>query len=314
MFITVAICTLNRAASLRRALESMAAMRLPDDLEWEIVIVNNNCTDDTDAVIGTFAERLPVRQAFEPKRGLSHARNRAIDTAKGKYLVWTDDDVVVDPGWLAAYADAFRHWPQAAVFSGPIIPRYAPPVPRWVEDGAPILAPTVFAACNLGDCVLPLSVAEGRVPYGPNFALRATEQREFSYDPDLGHAPGRWRRGEEVDVIERVLRSGATGFWLPAARLEHCSDAGQQTTRYVARYFTTAGETIAFRESDKAVLMWFGAPRWAWRQLIQGWIAYHLCRLIAPAPIWVKYLKDFSQARGVIRYWRRTRFYGSAGE
>ena len=121
---TVAICTLNRAELLRRTLDWPAVMRLPDDADWEVVVVsNNNCIDHTDAVIKAFADRLPIRREFEPERGLSHARNRAVDAAKGDYIVWTDDDVVVAPGWLAAYIEAFRRWPEAAVFGGPIIPR-----------------------------------------------------------------------------------------------------------------------------------------------------------------------------------------------
>ena len=132
MFITIAICTFNRAESLRRTLDSLVAMRVPSDLSWEIVIVNNNSTDHTDEVISEYVGRLPVRWEFEPRPGKSNARNRAIDVAKGEYIVWTDDDVVVDTGWLTAYVEAFRRWPEAAVFGGRIMPRYEAPVAKWV--------------------------------------------------------------------------------------------------------------------------------------------------------------------------------------
>jgi glucosyl-dolichyl phosphate glucuronosyltransferase len=307
IFVTVAICTLNRAESLRRTIVSLVAMRVPDDLDWEVVVVNNNCTDHTDAVIEEFAGRLPLRREIEPQRGLSRARNRAVDAAKGDYIVWIDDDVVVDPGWLTAYVEAFRRWPEAAVFGGPIVPRYAPPVPKWIAESKAILGPTVFAGCDLGNQALPLSVAAGRVPYGPNFGFRAVEQRNFRYDPGLGHGSGRRRRGEEVDVIERMMTAGATGYWVPQARVEHCSDAGQQTIRYVVRYFATAGETEAYREGHKGAPLWFGVPRWLWRRLIAGWVGYHVHRLISPAPVWVRHLKNYTYAWGAIRYWRSER-------
>src|SRR5947207_180454 len=102
MRVTVAICTFNRAESLRRTLESVAALHLPEALDWEVVVVNNNSTDHTDSVIESFKERLPIRREFEPQPGASNARNRAVYVAKGDYFVWTDDDVVVDNGWLAA--------------------------------------------------------------------------------------------------------------------------------------------------------------------------------------------------------------------
>lgn len=301
MIITVAICTLNRAESLRRTLESLASMQLWDDLSWEIVIVNNNCTDHTDEVISAFVDRLPLRREFEPQRGLSRARNRAVETAKGDYIIWTDDDVVVDPGWLAAYGKAFRRWPEAAVFGGRIIPKYTTPVPKWIAESEAILWDTVFAGRDFGDEFLPLS--EMRLPYGPNFALRATEQRMFRYNTDLGHAANQRRRGEETDVVMRILRSGASGYWVPQAQVEHCSDATQQTRDYVARYFATCGETMAFNERPAAPLL-FGVSRWLWRRLAEEWVGYQIHRLVSPAPVWVKHFAAYWYISGQIRYWR----------
>jgi glycosyltransferase involved in cell wall biosynthesis len=134
VFVTVAICTFNRAESLRRTLDSLAVMRVARDLAWELIVVNNNSTDHTDAVIAEYRHRLPMRREFEPRPGLSNARNRAIAAARGEYIVWTDDDVVAGAGWLAAYAEAFRRWPDAVVFGGRIKPRYEPPVARWVAE------------------------------------------------------------------------------------------------------------------------------------------------------------------------------------
>ena len=182
MQVTVAICTLNRAESLRRTLDSLAAMRVPNDFDWEVVVVNNNCTDHTDEIIAAFAGRLPVRREFEAQRGLSRARNRAVDVAKGDYFVWTDDDVMVDPGWLTAYTEAFRRWPEAAVFGGPIIARYETPVAKWLAESEALLF-GVFAIRDFGSESLPLCVSEQRIPLGANFALRAAEQRAFRYDP-----------------------------------------------------------------------------------------------------------------------------------
>src|SRR5258708_9599607 len=118
MFVTVAVCTFNRAESLRRTLDSLVAMRVARDLAWELSVVNNNSTDHTDGVIAEYRDRLPMRREFEPLHGHSNARNRAIAAAGGEYIIWTDDDVIVGTGWLAAYAGAFRRWSDAAVFGG----------------------------------------------------------------------------------------------------------------------------------------------------------------------------------------------------
>jgi len=112
MFITVGICIYNCAELVRQTLASPAAMRPRSDVFWEIAIANNNSTEHTDQVIGEYADRLPLQREFEPRRGGFMRPNRAIDVAKGEYILWTDDDVIVDAGWLAAYVEAFRRWPR----------------------------------------------------------------------------------------------------------------------------------------------------------------------------------------------------------
>lgn len=307
MFVTVAICTRNRAESLRRTLDSLAALQIPNDLTWEIVIVHNS-TDHTDEVIGAYLDRLPVRKELETQAGLSNARNQAIDAAKGEYIVWTDDDVIVDPCWLSAYVEAFRCWPEAAVFGGRIKPRYELPVTRWVAEAETLLQGP-FAIRDFGECVLPLSIAGYRIPFGANFAVRSKEQRTFRYDPNLGAAPNRPRSDEEIDVITRLLETGATGYWIPGAVVEHCIGRDRQTLSYIAAFYECNGETWAFRTAASTVKapFWFGIPRRIWPRLLVWWLLYQLSHSVFPAPVWVKYLKAYSYNKGVVRYWLRRR-------
>ena len=281
--ITVAICTCNRASSLRQTLCSLRDIAVPDDLAWELVVVNNNCTDETDRVLEEFTGLLPLRREFEPRQGASHARNRVLEVARGDYIVWTDDDVIVDRDWLAAYARAFRRWPDAAVFGGFIRPRYEEPVASWIIENETLLGgPLVIR--DFGDKPVLLSVQERRFPYGANFAVRASEQRMFRYNPDLGIGPGRGRLGDEVDVVERILRSGATGYWIPDARVWHCIGRDRQTIRFVARYSAAWGETLAFQRNDTAGGFWLGVPRWMWRRLLEEWLRYRIHRLTSSSP------------------------------
>ncbi len=303
MLITVAICTLNRAESLRLTLESLAAMRVVADLDWELVVVNNGCTDRTDEVIAGFAGRLPVRREFEPQRGVSNARNRAVTAARGHYIVWTDDDVIVDPAWLAAYVEAFRRWPEAAVFGGPILPHYEAPVVKWVLEAEALLRDP-YAVRDFGDTPLALSVAEGRLPYGANFAIRTTEQRRFRYNPELGYGPGRRRLGEETQVIQRILRSGKIGYWVPAAKVGHRIGHDRQTTGYIARYFAGYAETLAFFGHSRGGPLWFGVPRWLWRQLLHSWVRYQFHRRQSPASVWVRSLQQYALILGLVRHSR----------
>src|SRR5438105_3257885 len=106
MQVTVAICTWNRARLLDQTLTRMRELAVPTGLSWELLVVNNNCTDDTDAIIAKHADALPIRRLLETKQGLSNARNCALENMRGELLIWTDDDVLVDEGWLRAYVDA----------------------------------------------------------------------------------------------------------------------------------------------------------------------------------------------------------------
>jgi glycosyltransferase involved in cell wall biosynthesis len=231
MLISIAICTLNRAESLRRTLESLTTIRQPPD-PWEVIVVNNGGTDHTDAVIEAFADRLPIRGECEPQRGLSHARNHAVLGAKGDYIVWTDDDVIVDRGWLAAYANAFRRHPDGAVFGGKIIERYLRPSPRWIRSFIG------FAARDLGDAEVALT--PDKPPYGANYAINTFAHKFFPYDPMIG--PGTRRACEETDVIRRMLGAGAPGYWIPGAIVEHIVPPQRQTLKAILRYHTAIGE------------------------------------------------------------------------
>ena len=282
------------------------------EIDWELVVVNNNCTDHTDAVIAGFANLLPIRREFEREPGQSNARNRAIEVATGDYILWTDDDVIVDPGWLAAYANAFRSRPEAAVFGGPIRPKYESPAVKWIIDSERLLGGP-YCIRDLGDAATPLSVAGNRLPLGANFAIRTVEQRAFRYDPELGLTPLRQRRGDEHDVIERILQAGAIGYPVPGAIVEHCIGRERQTIDYLRRYYAGAGEQDAFVERYKGHgqrgPFWFGVPRWLWFGLVEGWLLYHLHRPLSPGPVWVRHLKLYAYASGAIQFWRRERRY-----
>jgi glycosyltransferase involved in cell wall biosynthesis len=248
--VSVAICTRNRAGPLRALLDSACALRIPPGLSWELLVVDNGSDDDTAGVVHAYAGRLPLRRVDEPKAGLSHARNRAVGEARGRYICWTDDDVLLDPGWLAAYVDAFGRHPEAAIFGGRIFPELEQPAPAWCEsnkDFWPLSC--VFARRDMGDEVRPIRVAEG-TPWGANFAVRAREQQLFPYDPALGLSPDHGRVGEETDVIHRILAAGGTGWWVPESKVRHVIAGPRQTREQVFRHFRRAGATAAYLGAD----------------------------------------------------------------
>ena len=83
MRIDVAICTWNRSRLLAPTLERLRELEVPQHVDWQVIVVDNNCTDDTAATLQRFAGRLPLRTTFEPRPGHSNARNRAVAEATG---------------------------------------------------------------------------------------------------------------------------------------------------------------------------------------------------------------------------------------
>src|ERR1700683_3449953 len=99
--ITVLLCTHNRAQSLPIALESIATQILPQSVGWEILVVDNNSSDETRQVVDDFCRRCPqIRYLFESKQGISHARNSGIQNARGEILAFIDDDETAGIDWL----------------------------------------------------------------------------------------------------------------------------------------------------------------------------------------------------------------------
>jgi glycosyltransferase involved in cell wall biosynthesis len=294
---TVAMCTWNRAALLFRALEQLTRVQQPRG-GWEVVVVNNNSTDETERVLDAFVGELPLRRVFEDAPGLSHARNAAIRHATGDYIVWTDDDVLVDKDWLCAYERAVDRWPEATVFGGPVRPRFEGTPPRWLSAAWQDVG-SAFATRELGVEAFELA-SGGKVPYGPNFIVRMLEQRQFLYDPTLGRKQADGTLGEETAVIRAILASGRTGWWVPDAVVEHWIPKERQTTRYLRSYYALVGKTL-YRRNPHGAPMLSGGPRWLWRKTLQAQMAYAFARLSGNPHRWLKSLAEASILWGAIK-------------
>jgi glycosyltransferase involved in cell wall biosynthesis len=281
MKFSVAICTWNRADLLKQTLEHFCQLRDDDRFAWELIIVNNNSTDDTDKVIHEFAERLPIISVFEPIQGHSQSRNAAVAHATGDYLIWTDNDVLVDPNWLTAYYEAMVVNPHIVFWGGPIEPQFESPCPLWLEQTWEICKP-VFATRMLGDAPLPLD--EKTLPYGANFAIRLDVQRQFLYDTRFGRKANGMQGEDETAVLRKIAQAGHAGLWVPAARLQHFIPDDRATEAYIRRYFVAQGLTnIA---CGKIV-------RNRWGAFLESWYCtflYRVKRHFAPPIQWVSHM------------------------
>lgn len=232
---TIAICTRNRAPLLLRCLAALAAAEKPSS-SFEIVVVANDCSDDTVPVAERFADRLPMVVVAEPRGGLSHARNRAIDEARGRLIVWLDDDALVRPGFLRAYAAAMAASPRCSIFGGVIVPRLDGEPPAWLLAGLDVVE-GAYAARRRATADVFADV-DADLPFGANYGMVTDAQRRFRFDPELGRRPGSpFAGGEEIAVMRAAIAAGHHGCWVPEAIVDHLIGPERQSEAWLWGYF-----------------------------------------------------------------------------
>lgn len=241
--ISVAICTYNRADSLEKTLDIFTRQTRVEDIAWELLLIDNHSTDDTRAVADSFRTRSPLRYFMEPNQGLSNARNRALREFAGDVLLFTDDDVELDPGWLSAYASALRDFPDADFFGGRILPSWPRGAPAWLVDPSLSLISGLLGYYDLGESVRELAAAEP-TPFGANFAIRRRlGERLGPFRTDLGVKGGNPGRGEEAEYFDRAIRAGSAGVYVGNAVCYHRQDPERFKPAYLYRYGIEKGRT-----------------------------------------------------------------------
>ena len=164
MEFTVIICTYNRASNLPRCLDALAAQQAVDGREWEVLVVDNNSTDNTPEVVADLAEKLPikVRYAHESEQGLNYARNTGIRESMGKYFSYVDDDILVSPVWLTSLFEAFEANDADAV-GGRIHLDPSITLPKWIRPDTDMLG--FLGYQDFGENALRLD-GNNRYPFG----------------------------------------------------------------------------------------------------------------------------------------------------
>jgi glucosyl-dolichyl phosphate glucuronosyltransferase len=266
--ITVILCTYNRCQSLAKALESAAALVLPESAEWEVLVVDNNSGDRTRAVVEDFCNREPgrFRYLFEPRPGKSNALNAGIREARGDIVAFMDDDVKVDPAWLRNLTAPLRdsRW---AGSGGPVFLEWFCSPPRWLSlEGRYALAP--LAGFNPGAEAAELT----EPPFGTNMAFRRTMFDKYgSFRTDLGPSPDGEIRDEDTEFGRRLIAGGERLRYEPSAIVYHPVSEDRLRKRYFLKWWFGKGcADIRQRGIPPSALCCWGIPLNLWRRLGVG--------------------------------------------
>lgn len=242
MELSVIICTYNRAKYIYNVLRSIAVGTFPHE-RYEIVVIDNNCSDNTSDELERFATDYPdvnLNVVKEQRQGLSNARNRGIAESCSDILVYVDDDATVNSGYLSAYYDFFRENPDADAAGGPIIPDYeSGNEPVWMTYH---LKRLLTGYLYFGD--REREFPNDNYPGGGNSAYRRRVfDRVGLYNTALGRNGESLVGGEEKDIFSKMKNAGMKFRYLPDAVLFHSIPEYKLQKGYFDRLTCGIGES-----------------------------------------------------------------------
>lgn len=276
--VSVVISTYNRCKILPLALESIITQESAG-VSFEVVVVDNNSNDQTRQVIESFIARghSNIKYIFEGRQGLSHGWNTGISNASAPIIAFTDDDLCMEPNWIASIKRSFDEHPEVDYIGGSIVARWPVERPDWC-------VPTVYAG--------PLAITEyGDVPFyidkdSPvcmisKYFRREAFERIGCFDPDFGRVKDSIGSAEDHELQLRLWSAGGVGLYVPHVVVNVDVPLERMTKAYHRRWHAghgrycammrikeildTDGRLVGIQPSTSKL---FGTPAFVYRELL----------------------------------------------
>jgi glycosyltransferase involved in cell wall biosynthesis len=254
--IDLVVCTYNNAALLDRGLDALARQRVGPGVDWSVLVVNNNCTDETPEVLEKHlrAGLLPLRVVVESVQGLTPARVRGVRETAGEWVAFVDDDCLLAEDWVEQAARFAAGHPECGGFGGQVIPEWETPPPPYVLGNL-----YAYACKSHGETPhrRPWIAGAGMVVRREALDACGWLERQFLED----RKGARLVSGGDMEI---ALRVGARyELWHnPACRLRHFIPARRMSREYLRRVTRGLG---ASRHNAEAL---------RWKGSYAGWLLY----------------------------------------
>lgn len=290
MDLSLIICTWNNSKRLEITLDSIARCKIPVGLNWELVLVNNNCTDNTDEVVKKFSGKLPLLYVYEPRQGLSRAKNAGLRASSGKLILFTDDDVKPCRGWIDTYWNAYQSNPDGYYWGGPIVSEFeVPPKDMELID----FAPFSVKGQSFGSTSRVLDF--GQYFVSANWACPSVVLKRFGgFNAQLGLNPaiGKVRVGEETELQQRLCEAGYRPYYLSNAIIQHFVPRDKSSLKHIASRVRAYGLYCGEKDFDKLNVgrRVFGVPLWIYKEILRNFY-YFICCLLVYKVDYKSYLK-----------------------
>ncbi len=228
--ISAVISTYNRARYLPKVLQHLLQQSL-DKKDYEIIVVNNNSTDRTEAIARNFHENNPdiqYKYVIETNQGLSYGRNRGILESEGDYITFIDDDAFPDRDYLKVTVDYLDSHPEVVATGGKIHLSFEDEPPAWINQ----YMASLLGHFDVGDKIK--AFTPNNYPRGSNMSFRASVFEQVgSFDPQLGRKGDKLEGSEEKDMFNRIYRTGKKVMYLPDALVHHTVPSERTSTNFI---------------------------------------------------------------------------------
>ena len=239
MTLSIIICSYNRASYISDALTSLYQQSSGHD-DFEVIIVDNNSTDNTKEVYAKWRQVNPNGQftfISEHKQGASFARNTGAAIAKGEWVCFMDDDAVATADYVKNIIRHILDQPFIVGFGGRIIPKYIPTEPKWMSYYVSSLvgnfdyAPTACAFEN------------GKYPLESNMIVKKSIYEQIGgFNVNLPGVVGTLRiGGEGKELFYKIIALGHKIYYDPSICVHHVVEVKKLTPEYLYRVASGIG-------------------------------------------------------------------------
>lgn len=309
--ITLLVCTYNRSHDLREMLETAMVQETDGAFAYEVLVVDNNSTDDTRSVVEEFISRghQNLHYLFENQQGKSYALNTGLNAIRGEIFTICDDDFILPKDWLKNIFSAFNEHPEVSFVSGKVLPAWEGIPPSWLtQEHWSAIALTdygeneFFSDQNNQICLLACSFRTADV------------KAVGGYNPKLGVTKDQNGSIEDLDILMRLWKCGHKGIYLPHIWFYHKVSPNRYTKKYHRSWHKGHGGFYAEmreEEIERAAARLFDVPAHLYRQAAKdavNWLKYSLQRREAEA---FRHETQLHFFRGFF-HWRRREFLASA--
>ncbi|MCU0969811.1 MAG: glycosyltransferase [Rubrivivax sp.] len=295
---SVVVPTRDRAAVLRACLESLTRQTAPPG-SFEVVVVDNGSRDETATVARSFGGRLALTLLHEPEPGLHAGRHAGARAARSDVLMFCDDDIEAEPGWVEAVVRRFED-PRVALVGGNNRPLWGGVPPAWLDlwwsrAAGHGRALGYLSILDFGEGVFDIDPAW---VWGCNFNVRrAALDAARGFHPDALPRELLHLRGDGEMHVGRVVRErGWRTLFDGAASVRHRVDASRMTPGYIEQRAFAQGVSDSYAAVRRRGGTGADLRRWL-RPIASAWRDWRLTSGAGASPAVVEWRRVLAAAR-----------------